>query len=243
MMKTSFKVLFFVLLISCQGEKAVKIDKDIVKKTTAPVTEQKRIKKDTERLVQSCDSAYINKRWFRACFNSERVFVINDEGDTLYNEKEDIFNIKFSDFDQDGYKDMFIGYDGNQIVYELGLFDNKTNTFKLVENFSNLHEVFTLKGTQYYYSYSPGGCADLNWSSDLFYIKNYKVTSIARIKGIGCEGEQKNGIFISKIVDGKEKLIKTINRKPGYYSDKWDFIEKYWSGNYRRFTGNANHDQ
>ncbi|MCW4470544.1 hypothetical protein OGH69_16355 [Flavobacterium sp. MFBS3-15] len=236
-MKFYIKLFILILLVSCREEKPVKIIINPIQNEQSGNNAGKsanRVEADEFRLI--CDSAYINNKWFKACWGtSERAFVLNDENDTLYSEKEGIWHIKFNDFNEDGYKDMFVGYNGNYIAYELGLFDYKTNNFKLVKGFSSYRDTHKLKGTNYYYSYSSGGCADLNWYSILFYINDYVAYSIGQIEGIGCEQEEKNGIFVSKITEGKEILVKSIPREPGYYADKWDFIQKYWLENYKAF--------
>jgi hypothetical protein len=116
------------------------------------------------------------------------------------------------------------------------LFDEPSNTFRLVEDFQSYPAPKKIKGSRYYYSYHRSGCADSNWDSDLFYIENFKIIRIANIRGIGCEGEGKNGIFIFKLKRGKKELVKEIVRKPGYYDDKWAFIDEYWKGQYQYFA-------
>ena len=89
--------------------------------------------------------------------------------------------------------------------------------------------------TGFYYSYHRSGCADSNWDSDLFVIKNHRAIRIGNISGIGCEGTGKQEFSSRKLEKKKKELIKEILREPGYYDDKWDFIKNYWTKNHEKF--------
>lgn len=108
--------------------------------------------------------------------------------------------------------------------------------FKPVKDFENFPSPKKIEGTKFYYSYHRSGCSDSNWDSDLFLISDFKCLKIGNISGRGCYDEERKGIFINKILNGKEVEINWIKRDSGYYDDKWDFIENYWSENYLKFT-------
>lgn len=163
---------------------------------------------------------------------------MNKNKDTVFKYEEwiGVYDVRVTDFDRDGFLDiMFLMNTNTPNTYDLALFDNDENNFKLVEKFSSYGTPIKILGTKYHFSYDRAGCADWNWVSDLFYIENFKTYRIGHISGRGCEGETRNGIFIYKIEDDKEILVKEIPREPGYYADKWDFIQNYWAKNYEKF--------
>ncbi len=148
------------------------------------------------------------------------------------------------DFDMDGNKDLLLTMIGNNPISFLYLFDITKNSFKNVEGFNDFPQANAVKGQKnIYYSYHRSGCADANWVSDLFKIVNFETIQIGHIYGKGCDfevGENPPVIEIYKILDNdeeKEELIQKIPYSKGVeeYGDKWDFIENYWSNNYKRF--------
>lgn len=153
--------------------------------------------------------------------------------------------LKFPDLDKDGNKDIMLTYMGNNFTYGLYLFDKTKNIFKFVEGFDRFPEAIQLKtDPKYYYSYHRAGCADLNWISDLFYIHNFKSVHIGQIYGKGCDAdlkEEPQAIEIYKVIgnnDDNEKIISKLPYKKNIpeFSDKWDFIKRYWERNYSKFT-------
>ena len=118
---------------------------------------------------------------------------------------------------------------------EILIYKPELKKFIEILNFSNFPSATKIEETNYYYSYHKSGCADSNWDSDLFYIKENRAVKIGNISGLGCTSNSETGIFIYKISNNKKALIKKILRKPGYYPDKWDFIKKYWTKNYQSF--------
>lgn len=192
------------------------------------------IEKDTLKIGNSI--FYVMQEDPRSEINTDLV-ILNTKNDTIYRHDGSASNgFVFEDFDENGTLDIRLNHISNSGGYsELIMFDEKTNQFKNVINFDSFNNPIRLKKTKLWYSYHKSGCADINWDSDLFYIQNYKAIRIGNISGRGCEGEPKNGIFINKIIGEKEKLIKEIIRKKGYYGDKWEFIEKYWNENFNKF--------
>lgn len=154
-------------------------------------------------------------------------------------------NYELTDFNKDGNSDLLLTYFGNNSSYDLYLFDVKTNEFKNLEGFDRFPEAIQLKtNPKYYYSYHRVGCADMNWVSDLFYIDNFKTIQIGHIYGQGCDYEVKENpqvIEIFKVLGNNEENKKLIKKHPyekivPENGDKWDFIEKYWNNNYKKFN-------
>ena len=105
--------------------------------------------------------------------------MVNDEGKTfifrdnhlifIHNDLPSAFD--FIDFNEDGYLDILFTYASAQNeAYELLLFNPSRRDFIQIPDF-NIQGGYPvkIKGTQYYYSYRPRGCADTCWGSDLFY--------------------------------------------------------------------------
>lgn len=187
-----------------------------------------------------------NPKWDTVIVNQENLFIyqygyssyfiLNSQNDTIHNFSEGVSDIEFVDFNKNGYKDFLVHYFSNTpYVNDLALFDEVSNTFVLVDNFTFFPASQKIKGTKYYYSYHRSGCADYNWDSDLFYIENYEAIRTGNISGRGCEREEETGIFVSKVKEDEKTLIESFPREPGYHHDKWDFIEEYWTKNYKRF--------
>lgn len=180
----------------------------------------------------------INGKRYKVCSGYYHgVYALNNKNDTVFKLNE-LGSGEFLDFNKDGFKDIYIGYMTNVPgIYDVALFDTLTNTFKIVENFSSYPASQKLKNTNLYFSYHRSGCADSNWDSDLFIIKDYKTYKIGNISGRGCENDEKNGIYIYKTISNKEKLIRSfsITVIEKYKKYKWGFIEDYWSKNYKLF--------
>ena len=242
------KIAFHTLLIcffslSCQHKTETKVSDNKTAlsptgETIAIETMDKDLISKDDAVEVTCDTAVINNIRFMACHQKgEHFFIVNENRDTIYKHPDWINETEFIDFNGDGFKDILFHYITNvPDIYDLVLFDEPSNTFRLVEDFQSYPAPKKIKGSRYYYSYHRSGCADSNWDSDLFYIENFKIIRIANIRGIGCEGEGKNGIFIFKLKRGKKELVKEIVRKPGYYDDKWAFIDEYWKGQYQYFA-------
>ena len=140
---------------------------------------------------------------------------------------------KFVDFDGDGNKDALDerrGVDsGSQ---DLVLYDPKTKKFILVGNCSNAVKV---KHTKYFYSYEDC-CVGRNWSSDLFFISNFKKTTVAHIKY-----DDGYGLKFYKL-SGKKKVLKEkwnvrINGDTPVTTGRHiDFdLGSYWTRNYTKY--------
>jgi hypothetical protein len=165
------------------------------------------------------------------------LLILNDKFDTIYKHFDYIDEYEILDFNEDGFKDLRLDYITNTPdVVDIVLFDSNSKRFEIVKDLGYYPSPFKIKNSNYYYSYHRAGCADLNWESDLFYIKDYRCIKIGNISGRGCGYEKRNGIFINKIVGKKTVEINWIKRDSGYYEDKWEFIENYWTKNHLKFT-------
>jgi hypothetical protein len=142
------------------------------------------------------------------------------------------------DFDRDGNSDILLDYIGNNPTFHLYLYDISTSTFRHIDNYLSFPEGQQLEGNrELYYSYHRAGCADLNWVSDLFTIRDFKITHLAHLYAEGCEGEQQ-GISVFKVIANKydsTTLIETIKYSGEQNDSKGDIIKKYWNENWTKF--------
>ena len=158
---------------------------------------------------------------------------------------EDGYNgIDFIDLNKDKNLDILTSYIGNNGIYFLYLFDPASNTFKNLDGFEKYPDAVQLKTNgKYYYSYHRAGCADANWVSDLFTIKDFKTIQIGHIYGQGCDSDIKEDpqvIEIYKVInddEGKGELIEKLPylKNIPVFGAKWNFIEKYWNKNFTKF--------
>lgn len=239
------KIVFLlatILLISCNSDKQA--DKTVEKPNTKPAKNNAKTKADTgETYPLLIDTLKINSQKFIVVQNHPRdkrqmnLSIVNSNNDTIYTHDTYATNgFKFEDFDNNGILDIRL-YQVTNVggISELVFYDTKSKKFKAVEDFYSFPEPTKIKNTKYWFSYHPSGCGDVNWGSELFKIENFKAIKIGEIEGIGCENEKENGIFIYTIKGTSRKRIYFEKREPGYYNDKWDFIEKYWNKNYQKF--------
>jgi hypothetical protein len=159
-------------------------------------------------------------------------------------EKQELGYIEYPDFNNDGNADILVDYRANNITQYLYLFDPATNRFRKIPGSEDFPQATQLTSDpNYYYSYHRAGCADMNWVSDLFTIRDFHIIQIGHIEGDGCDADPENEhqeIKIFRIADNNEDHQKLIKRLPyekyipefGY---KWVFIKKYWNKNYEKF--------
>ena len=125
------------------------------------------------------------------------------------------------------------------MVLDLFLYVPSLIGFREIKDFRNFPEPEQIKGTKYYYSYHKSGCADMNWDSDLFYIKSFRTIRIGNIAGRQCGNRDgiKDAVYIHKVSGKKEKWIKTlpIDTIWKYKDLKWGFIKEYWTKSYGLF--------
>jgi len=177
--------------------------------------------------------------------NSDGSITIKVKGKVIQHyPAKDLYDVTFSDFkvvdyNGDGYRDIIVEYFTNvPDIQDLLLYNKKLKAFTLVKNFPDYPAGIKLKATGLYYSYHRSGCADNDWDSDLYKIKNYRIIPLGRISGRECENDgEPDGIYIYKDINTKRKLLKTynINKLQQLKEDKWTFIANYWKLNYRKF--------
>jgi hypothetical protein len=166
------------------------------------------------------------------------LVILDSHKDTVYTHDGFASNgFEFEDFDENGIFDIRLFHVSNVSgISELIFFDRGKQTFRAIENFVYFPSPKKIKGTNYWYSYHRSGCGDQNWGSDMFKIKNYKAIKLADMEGIGySDVEREYGIFVYRTNGDSRELIFSEPREPGYYSDKWEFMEKYWHENYAYF--------
>jgi len=165
--------------------------------------------------------------------------LLNSKNEIHLRYSGDYFTWVFKDFNKDGYDDIYLDKGGNTPEwFDLLLYVPTTNSFRQVKGFEDFPAPENISGTKYFYSYHKSGCADMNWDSDLFYIKNFKAIRLANISGRECGNEGiTDGLYISKVI-GENKIpfktlpIDTIHK---FKQHKWKFIKKYWTENYNSF--------
>lgn len=185
------------------------------------------------------DTARIDGISYTAIFRTDDLFYILDSKENIVFKSKDYYRFfEFTDFNDDGKKDLMFSYLGNNPIKDLILYDIKNRIFIPVKNFKDFPEATRIKGTKYYYSYHRSGCADMNWDSDLFYIENFSAIKLGNISGRECDNrDEKNGVYIHKLNGNKKELIeiKDINDVHKFKNDKWDFINDYWTKNFMTF--------
>lgn len=226
-------ISLFFFLFSCKNETS-KSNDSVTNKTSNNIkTQFTEIKNDT--LIVN-NLKFIIKQFKEENLNFSLI-ILNEKFDTLYKHNDFIDEYKITDFNNDGYQDIELDYITNVPgIVDVLLFDLASGKFQIIEELGNYPSPIKIKNSEYYYSYERAGCADYNWESNLFYISDYKCVKIGNIIGKGCGYEKRNGIFINKIVDNEEVEINWIKRDTGYYDDKWEFIENYWTKNHLKFT-------
>jgi len=231
--------LFTYLIIIISLSSCDKFSEKIIQKDKVKLTETD-LKKTYPLHI---DTLKINSQEFIVIQNDPRdernmnLSILNNKKDTVYIHDGFASNgFEFEDFDNNGILDIRL-YQITNVggISELIFYDKENKIFKAVKEFDNFPDPSKINKTNYWYSYHGSGCADINWGSELFKIENFKAIKIGEIEGFGCEDEKENGIFIYKINGDSKKRIYSEKRKSGYYNDKWDFIQKYWNENYRKF--------
>ena len=232
-------ILLFVKCTSTSEQSEQKNPKEI---KSDIVSAQQFIKKtdsceyDMDTLVIGNESYYV----FQNRQNSEceiNLTIINQSNDTLYAHDGYATNgFEFEDFNGDGILDVRVHQMTNVGgISDLIMFDQESKRFKEVEYFDNYPSPTKIGNTEFYYSYHKSGCADFNWGSELFTIDDYQVIELGYIEGVGCDDEEKNGIFTYKVDSSIQTKMYSEYRESGYYADKWDFIKNYWTKNYWKF--------
>lgn len=237
-MKTCLSLIFLIILTACNSRSIDKPIKNTPVDTT--VIKSKVQQKDTVDI--HIDTLQINnQKYIEKSIDGRFNCLWSIQGDTIVKSEDYYFNADFVDIDEDGYKDIriyFVNNTPNQCDNYLFVKDSKT--FKIIEDCDlDIHKI---KGSQFYYSYNRAGCADMNWESYLSKIENYKLVDYGYIYGKGCD-EIKDNLRVIEIYKfgNSETDDKILVKKLPYrkyipeFSDKWDFIEKYWKQNLKTF--------
>jgi hypothetical protein len=200
---------------------------------------QKNKKTQIDTSVYSSQSVTIQGRKYDGFLTPNGFQLLNSKNETYLKHSGDYFTWEFKDFNKDGYKDIYLDKGGNTPErFDLLLYVPSTKSFRQIKDLEYFPAPENINGTKYYYSYHRSGCADMNWDSDLFYIKDYKAVRLANISGRECENSGiKDGLYVSKFRAEKKIIIKTlpIDTIRTYKENKWGFIKAYWTKNYKLF--------
>jgi hypothetical protein len=147
---------------------------------------------------------------------------------------------KFEDFNGDGFKDIILEYNNNTPdEKDLYLYVPTSNQFVRIQHFLGFPAARRVTGAHYYYSYRHSGCADQDWDSDLFYLRDFQAVRLGNISGVGCPADEHEpgAIYVHKIQGARKILVKKylISVIQAYPDNKWGFIKQYWTRNYRLF--------
>jgi len=171
---------------------------------------------------------------YRADYRSNSMlYIIRSENDTVVTRKEEGISpvpLVFEDYNNDGYPDVRYGYNSNYYYETILLFIPDTKEFRPIEGIDDCDYAYSknIKGTGFYYSYSPNGCGKNNWISKLFVIKDYRIRDLGLIKYKQCEDEDK-GMYVYRLTNDTEILIEKfpINESVS--------CENYWIKNLKNF--------
>ena len=197
----------------------------------------KRTEIDTS--IYSYQTVTIQSKKYNGFLTPNGFQLLGSKNETYLKHAGDYFTWEFKDFNRDGYKDIYLDKGSNiPERFDLLLYVAATKSFRQIKDFEKFPAPEKIDGAKYYYSYHKSGCADMNWDSDLFYIKDYKAIRLANISGRECENSGiKDGLYINKLRGEKKILLKTlaIDTVHTYKEDKWRFIKAYWTKNYKLF--------
>jgi hypothetical protein len=214
-------LLIFVLILACH------------------LLAQTNYETQTDTSSYSYQTVTIQGKKYNGFINSSGFQLLSLKNEVFLTHSGDSFTWEFKDFNQDGYKDIYLDKGGNTPErFDLLLYVPSAKTFRPIKNFENFPAPIKIVGTKYYYSYHKSGCADMNWDSDLFYIKDFKVIRIGNISGRECRNTGiKDGLYIYRLLGQKKTLIKTLplDTAHNFKEGKWEFIKKYWTSNYKIF--------
>lgn len=241
-------VSFIMICIACNQKPETKSNSAKVERASSKIILNKAgstdLKTDTSKhffqkvLVdgESYTAYYtINKR-----LGEQGGFFIKKGLDQIvFSTKNIVIGAEFKDFDGDGYKDILLerrGVDSGQ--QDLLLYDPKTKKYILVGNCTNAERI---KDTKYYYSYEDC-CMGRFFSSDLFFISNFKIIRVGFIKyDDSIDGSKFYGLRIYRINGGTETLMQKlkghINGNSAIATGRHiDFeLGEFWAKNYTRF--------
>lgn len=238
-MKKQLSIISLIFLIACNSKTSDKTIENI--QGVSAETKSKLQQEDTTDI--QIDTLLINNQQYIQKLKDNRLnCLLSMKSDTIIKSANYYFKAEFLDIDEDGYKDIrVLIFSNTPNQCDNYLFDKQLKTFKLIENCDL--DIQKIKGSQFYYSYNRGGCADMNWESHLSKIENNELINYGYIYGQGCDFQIKDNpqlIEIYKIIDPQKDERKLIKSLPylkyiNKHVNKLDFIEKYWKQNYKTF--------
>ena len=166
---------------------------------------QKKKETQIDTLSYSQQTVKIQGKIYNGYLTPDGFQLLNLKNGIHLRHSGDYFTWKFEDFNKDGYKDIYLDKGGNTPErFDLLLNVPTTKSFRQVRDFEKFPAPENLIGTKYFYSYHKSGCADMNWDSDLFYIKDFKTIRVANISGRECGNSGiKDGLYINKLTGDK----------------------------------------
>ncbi len=220
-MKSTILFTIFILFYSCKQNSNKVEDKINIKIDTLQVNNNLLIRKLKDNR-----------------FNS----LLSFNGDTIIKSQDYYSSITFLDINKDSYKDIRVNaFSNTPNQCDNYFYDRKSKTFNLIKNC--YLDINKIKGTEFYFSYNKLGCSDLNWESYLSKIEGFKLVNYGYMNGQGCDVEIKENpqiIEIYKVLDENDKNNKLLEKLPylkqiSKNDDKFNFIEKYWKQNCKKF--------
>lgn len=224
-MRSIIKISIIILILNSCIQKPSKIDR------TENLTEE------NELVYYKYKSEIIDKIKYEFFINKNGEFKLkNESGEIHFYQIQNVTDFKINDFDNDGYKDVIIAHPSNRVLETLLLYNPNLKKFTLINNFINYPNSIKIKSSEFYYSYQGVGCAQNDWISHLFLIKNYKIIDKGLIKGFGCLKNEKNGIYIYRFTEKDTILVKYIKNENGFGREKLELIDNYWNNNLEKFN-------
>ena len=237
-MTTRLNILFLIILTACNSKSADKTIENI-----SADSSKIQINQHQDSVDIQIDTIKINdQKFIQTLKDSNFNCLLSLQGDTIVKSEDYYFKAEFLDIDKDGYKDIRVfAFSNTPNQCDNYLFDKNLKTFKLIENCDL--DIQKIKGTDFFYSYNRAGCADMNWESHLSKIENYKLLDYGYIYGQGCDFEIEKNPQVIEIykVSNSDTDEKVLIKKLPYqkhikeFGDKWEFIENYWTRNYKTF--------
>jgi hypothetical protein len=187
------------------------------------------------------DTLLVDHKAFPVVLKDDAFYcLLSSTGDTLITPQEYYVNPEFPDINEDGYKDLRVYVASNtDNQCENYLYQKSNGSFRLLDDCDM--DIKKIPGAPYYYGYVASGCADQNWMSYIGKIENNKWVVTGYMDAVGCNGKYtEDAQRRIKIYRSKEDEMRLVEEFPyGRYLDgsdeKFDFFEKYWKKNYKRF--------
>ena len=137
---------------------------------------------------------------------------------------------EFLDFDRDSLYDVLVDWSDMEASNDLYLFFPDSSSFREVGGFFGKGVRPVTGAKDVYYAYSSYGCPDMDWGSDLFTIRDFRVVDLASMYVQECKEPYE--VSISKLV-GKESVF--VGNIP-FDENEDSLMEAYWNKNWRKFT-------